>query len=404
MNRPPHFLCITCFFKGIEFIKACKAAGNKVFLVTSDALKDKPWPRESLDDIFFLAEDDEGQWKMEDLIGGLAAFMQNTPVDRIVALDDFDVERVAEMREHFRFPGMGQSTARFFRDKLAMRIQAKKGDIAVPPFSPLFHNPDINDFTARVDPPWIIKPRSQASAIGIEKVSDFNALWNVLDQLGNQRHNYLLEAFLEGDVYHVDSLSYQGKNIFSRSSQYLNTPFEVAHFGGIFRTQTLPMDSKDHLDLMALNQDLMDVFGMDHSASHSEFIKSESDGKFYFLETSSRVGGAHIAEMVEAASNINLWQEWAKIETAVLRDEPYQLPNQISTNAGSVMSLSRFEHPDDSSFQDPEIWWRLKKDHHIGFILRAEDPARIRHLLDNYAYRIQQEFHAKMAPLDRPAH
>ena len=404
MSRPPHFLCVTCFFKGSEFIKACKAAGNKVFLVTSDVLKNEPWPRESLDDIFFLTEDEDGQWKIEDLIEGLAAFMHHTPVDRIVALDDFDVERVAALREHFRFPGMGQSKARFFRDKLAMRIEAQKGGIEVPEFSPLFHNQDIHDFISRVEPPWIIKPRSQAGAIGIKKVVDAEELWNLLGHLGNQRHNYLIETFLEGDVYHVDSLSYQGKNIFSRSSKYLNTPYEVAHFGGIFRTQTLPYDAEEHQILVNLNQDLMDVFGMDHSASHSEFIQAKQDGKFYFLETSSRVGGAHIAEMIEAASNINLWHEWAKIESAVLRDAPYQLPPQIHSNAGSVISLSRFQHPDDATFQDPEIWWRLKKDHHIGFILRSEDPERIRDLLDTYAHRILEEFHAKIPPQDRPSH
>jgi biotin carboxylase len=48
-----------------------------------------------------------------------------------------------------------------------------------------------------------------------------------------------------------------------------------------------------------------------HGAAHTEFIKCNEDGKIYFLETSSRVGGAHIAEMVEAASGINLWGEWA---------------------------------------------------------------------------------------------
>ena len=58
----------------------------------------------------------------------------------------------------------------------------------------------------------------------------------------------------------------------------------------------------------------MSAFGLVRGVAHTEFIKSHNDGQFYFLETAARVGGANIAEMVEAATGINLWSEWAKIE------------------------------------------------------------------------------------------
>lgn len=99
-------------------------------------------------------------------------------------------------------------------------------------------------------------------------------------------------------VYHVDSLTYEGKVIFSRVSQYLDTPFEVAHGGGIFRSHTIEIGSPEDLALQKLNVDVMKAFGMQYSASHSEFIKCNEDGKYYFLETASRVGGANLAEMV----------------------------------------------------------------------------------------------------------
>ena len=43
--------------------------------------------------------------------------MRSKKIDRIVALDDFDVEKGAYLREHFQISGMGQTTARHFRDK-----------------------------------------------------------------------------------------------------------------------------------------------------------------------------------------------------------------------------------------------------------------------------------------------
>ena len=73
--------------------------------------------------------------------------------------------------------------------------------------------------------------------------------------------------------------------------------------------------------------------------AHTELIKSHNDGQFYFLETAARVGGANIAEMVEAATGINLWREWAKIELNS-QDATYQLPDRKQNYAGVIVSTS----------------------------------------------------------------
>ena len=393
-NSPRTFLCLSSEFKGMDFLKSCKAAGNRVYLVTSKSLEDKPWPRESLDDIFFVQELAQCVWNMNDVIGGLAHFMRQQRVDHIIALDDFDVEKAAELREHFRIPGMGQTTYRYFRDKLAMRIKARDAGIPVPAFSALFHDADIHHFTQTIAPPWVVKPRGEASATGIRKVHDTDALWQVLHEIGEKRHEYLVEQFKPGAVYHADALSLHGKVVFCRVSQYLNTPFEVAHGGGIFRSHICAFDGEDDKTLQKMTAQVMQAFGMQSSASHTEFIKCHDDEQFYFLETSSRVGGAHLAEMVEASSGINLWAEWAKIETAVANETTYQLPKVRKDYAGIVVSLSRFEHPDMSSFDDEEIVWKIDKRHHVGMIVKAKQRGRVLELLDNYAERIFEDFHA----------
>ena len=103
------------------------------------------------------------------------------------------VEKVALLREHFRMPGMGRTTAHYFRDKLAMRMKAKEEGVNVPEFSDLFNNDSINEYADRVSPPWLIKPRMEASATGIKKIHNKEALWNVVNQLGDERDNYLVE-------------------------------------------------------------------------------------------------------------------------------------------------------------------------------------------------------------------
>ncbi|MCB0629892.1 MAG: ATPase [Saprospiraceae bacterium] len=398
------FLCISCYFKGVDFLRACKEAGNTVFLVTHKALEHDPWPRESIDEFFYMEDDSNTPANLGNLALGMSWLMRSRQVDRIVALDDFDVEKAAYLREEFRIPGMGQTTARHFRDKLAMRQKAADEGIPVPAFSALFNDEAINRFVSTVPAPWVVKPRAEASALGIKKVYSAEELWKVIHELGDKRYQYLVEQFKPGNVYHVDALSVDGKMVFGRVSQYLSTPFEVAHGGGIFRSHTVDYGSEEEKALQALNARVLQAFGMKFSASHTEYIHCHEDGKFYFLETSSRVGGAHLAEMVEASSGINLWGEWARIETAMATGRPYQLPEVRYDYAGIVVSLSRFEWPDQSGFTEPEIAWRINKKHHVGLIVRSDRRERVLELLDQYAERIHRDFHASAPAPDKPSH
>lgn len=403
MSKPVTLLCISSYFKGNRFLERAKASGASVYLLTSKKLENKPWSREALDDIFFVNQGPENEWHMPDVTAGLAWLMRTRAIDRIVALDDFDVEKGAELREQFRIPGMGQTTARHFRDKLAMRMKAAEAGIPVPAFSALFHDEAIHHFTQTVSAPWIVKPRGQASATGMKKIHSAEELWAHLETLGGERHQYLVEQFKPGDVFHVDALSTGGKTAFARVSKYLAPPFDVAHGGGIFRSVTEPFGSATDQALQKLTDEVMRAFGMQYSASHTEFIQSREDGKFYFLETSCRVGGAHLAEMVEYSSGLNMWEEWAKIEVAEAAGRPYQLPEYRNDPAGIIVSLTRQEWPDDRQFDDPEIVWRMTgMDHHIGLIARSTDRKRVLHLLDDYAARIARDYHASAPAPTKP--
>lgn len=404
MPQPLTFLCISTYFKGQDFLRACKEAGNTVYLITRKVLEHEAWPREAVDEFFYIESDDNGPENLASLAAGTAWLLRSRKVDRIVALDDFDVEKATYLREQFRIPGMGQTTGRYFRDKLAMRMKAAEAGIPVPAFSPLFNDEEITQYALRTSPPWVVKPRAEASATGIKKVHSVEELWQVLEALGEERHRYLIEQFKPGDVYHADALTFAGKVLFCRVSRYLSTPLEVAHGGGIFRSHIIPFGSAEDKALQKLNADVMKAFGMQFSASHTEFIQCREDGQFYFLETSSRVGGAHLAEMVEFSSGINLWREWALLENAVARRESYRLPEARHDYTGIIVSLSRFQQPDDAQFDDPEIVWRLRKEYHVGMIVKAAGRERVLELLDNYAERIGRDFHAS-APADKkPSH
>jgi hypothetical protein len=387
------FICISNYFKGNDFLINMKRLGNKVFLITSEKLRDKPWAFDSIDEIFYMPGQDI-DWDLDMLLQGVAGLMRKEKVDAIVALDDFDVEKATFLRENLRMAGMGQTTGRYFRDKLAMRVKAQSEGVPVPAFSALFNDEYINHFADTVSPPWVLKPRSEASASGIMKVHTKEELWQKIHELGDNRIKYLVEQFKPGAVYHCDGLNFNGKVLFSITSQYLATPMEISQGGGIFRSANIPYNNADDKAIKKVNEQVMKAFGMKHGATHTEFIKCNEDGKIYFLETSSRVGGAHLAEMVEAASGINLWGEWAKIEDALVRDEIYKVPTPKKQYAGIVLTLSKYEHPDLSGFNDSEVCFRVPLEYHAGLIVKSDKHERVRELLDDYAERLVKDFAA----------
>jgi len=280
-----------------------------------------------------------------------------------------------------------------------MRTKARALGIPVPEFSPVFNDQVLEAWTRRVPRPWVLKPRSSAAAIGIKKVADRDELWRALNAAGDQRSNAVLEQFVAGDVYHVDSIVWGGTVVFAIPFKYGRPPMEIAHQGGLFITRRLPDDSEEGQALLAMNRKLQEGLGLQRGVSHTEFIRGSDT--LVFLETSARVGGAFIVDTIEAATGLNLWAEWAKIEIAGEQGQ-YAVPPHRDDYAGIVLSLARQEVPDLSAYTDAEIVTRLKKSHHAGLILRSPDPARIDTLIADYTPRFYRDFFATAPPPERP--
>src|SRR3954468_3223039 len=389
------FLCIATYRKGDEFLTQCRRRGCRVLLLTEEKLKDADWPRESIEAFYFVRRD----MPDADIRKGAAFLVRSEQIDRIVALDDFDVEMAAMLREYLHIPGMGETTARAFRDKLAMRSRARAAGISCPSFVHAANDRAVTEWSAVVPPPWVLKPRGQAAAIGIRKVGSPNDLWTALHERGDTRADFLLEEFVPGDVFHVDSLVFNREVVFAISSAYGSPPMTVAHEGGIFVTRTLPADDPLSEALIAANARVLAAFGLVRGVSHTEFIRAH-DGTLHFLETSARVGGAFIVDVVEAATGINLWREWANIEIAGERGD-YTAPDIPRRSAGIVLSLARQEHPDMHAYTDPEIVRVIRKSHHAGLIVASDDEGRVRGLLDSYVDRFYQDFHASAPAPER---
>lgn len=396
-NSPVTILCLASYFKGTTFLQAAKENGAQVILLTREKLADEAWPHESIDEIFYMPN----LAKKPDIFYAVSYLTRSRHIDRIVPLDDYDVETAAALREHLRLPGLGDTTVRYFRDKLAMRFQAQAAGLNVPPFSPVFSHGRLQAFMEQQSPPWVLKPRSEAGAMGIKKVNSAEEVWRWLEQLGDQQSFFHLEKFVPGEIYHVDSLVYDSQVVLAVPHKYARPPMNVAHEGGVFISRTLPRDSEEAQAILDANRRMLAAFQLERGATHAEFIRGE-DGRLYFLETAARVGGANIEQLVEAAAGANLWGEWAKMEIAHTLGQPYEAPVDSGRYAGVLICLARQDWPDLSPYDDPEVVYRVPKKNHAGLIIASDNPQRIEELITDYAPRFAQDFLAVMPALDKP--
>jgi ATP-grasp domain len=390
-------LCLTTYEKGQSFMRQCAAMGCRVLLLTLEKHCQGDWPRDILDEIVYMP----GGLTQEQITNTVTYLARSRKFARLVSLDEFDMETAAHLREHICIPGMGRTTTTHFRDKLTMRGEAQRAGALVPEFIGILNYDDLRTYMGSVPAPWVLKPRAEASAIGIRKIHEPEQLWRTLDELGDRQSCYLLERFIPGDIFHVDSITSEREVVFTAVSRYGKPPMKVMHEGGVFTTRVIDRSSPDCRVLTGINGELIPKMGMVRGVTHAEYIRGE-DGRYYFLEVAARVGGAFIADVVAQATGVDLWAEWARIEVSNLRGIPYKLPEVSEHYAGSVLCLARTEHPDTSVFDAPEIVYRMKKHHHAGLIVRSPDPARVQAILEDYSGRFAEYYLATAPVPDKP--
>jgi biotin carboxylase len=403
-SKAPTIICVASFFKGNDFIRECKRLGATVVLLTREKLLDADWAHESLDDLIAIP----GKTSVQSYLAAATYVARQRQVLRVVALEEYDIVTAAHIREHLCVSGMGTTTARCFQDKLAMRSKANEVVIPQPKFVSLVNYEVLDEFMKRTSSPWMLKPRIGASSMGIKKLHDPETVWRAIAELDardafHERSDFhLLEQFIPGDVYHVDSLVAAGKVLFASVERCGAPPFEVSHSGGVSISYFVKHGSQEQRALLKLNKKLLDGFGFEQGVTHAEFIrradsKQQESDQFDFLEVAARVGGAYTADTIAAATGINLWREWANLELAT-PERPYILPPIRKEYGGIAVSLARQENPCTSGYDDPEIVYRVRKPWHVGLIVRSPDQGRVKILLTEYARRFSEDFTAVAPP------
>ena len=380
-TRPLTFLCITTYEKGQEFMRECKRQGCRVILLTAEKLRDADWPRESLDDTFYLPE----EIPLADIVqGGDASGAQRKRSTASSPSTSSTWKPPPLCASICAFPGMGLTTMRYFRDKLAMRMRALDRDVRVPDFVPVVNHADIRYYLDHVPGPWVLKPRQEASAIGIKKIQPPEELWPLLEQLGDKQSHYLLEKFLPGDVYHVDSVVSENEVVFANVSKYGKPPMNVAQGGGIFTTFTVPARQRGRLGV-AGHQSRTDCRAGPAARSVARGIHPGPRRRALLFSGVCRARRRSLHQRDGRGRDWN--QSVARVGAHRSRRRRWQLqlPPVREEYAGVILSLARQENPDTSAYNDPEVYLRIKKHHHAGWCCDRRIRSEFRRCSESYA-------------------
>jgi carbamoyl-phosphate synthase large subunit len=217
--------------------------------------------------------------------------------------------------------------------------------------------PDLlNEFTF----PVIIKPVDAHSSRGVFKVNDFAELikYEKITRSFSGDHSLLIEEFIDGKEYSVESLTSNGKTFIIQITEKIITPYpytvEIGHI------QPAELTIKEKIEVEQLVIKAIIALGINNSASHTE-LKITANGPV-IIEIGARLGGDFIASyLTYASTGINMDEGAVNI---ALGDEPaisqkthkYSCIKYLELPVGKVVkSLSNYKE----LVMSPEVVYAL---------------------------------------------
>ena len=391
-------LAIAHFCKGERLLKTFQELGCQTVLLSRADLQDKPWPRELVEEVFFVNDFRHRR----DFLNAVSYLHQDRDFDVVAPLDEYAVSTCATVRAHLALPGLCEGTTRKVRDKLTMRCAARRNDIPVPRFCGFNNKRQIAGLMADSTAPWMVKPRSAGGSVRIHKLWSEREVWELWESLGDKRSYHLMEEFVEADVYHVDTVVHEGKVLLEVPGRYAIPPFDVWHSGGVFCAQTVPRKSKTAQDLLRLNRRVLEAMGIRNGVNHVEFLGRGED--IYFLEIAARVPGSNLDQLATASTGVDLYRESARLQYCAVTDEPYKLDKFHYREAGIVQCLAQQETPSLGKVGElPELTWTWCADYHVGVAFASPKASRIDDITAELLDHFRERHLAVLPASDSPA-
>lgn len=197
------------------------------------------------------------------------------------------------------------------RDKLALRLLFQGTDLDGVRFRACTTSDDIASFFNEIGGPIIVKPRFGAGSAGVVRINRLDEI----EKAFNYAHEIpewcradkllLAEEYVAGEEFSVEAISKHGVHeilaITAKETTGHPSYVEVAHHQPAGLSETLASDIQTYV------RKLLDRLGQTTGPTHTE-VKIHQ-GNIALIETQTRFGGDHIAEMVHMRTGRHLAAE-----------------------------------------------------------------------------------------------
>lgn len=178
--------------------------------------------------------------------------------------------------------------------------------------------------------PMIVKPIDRAASMDVSRLENMTDLYRWANWCSSpkDRNTYEVDEFIDGELYHCDSLIQDGKVIWSNACRNLNPclQFSAGLSIGAF---TLPHDDPDAMAVRAMNARVLAALSPPDGATHMECFRL-AGGELVFLEISARPPGGDMVGIYRYCVGIDL----GTAHFVLRAHEPYRLEVAESTRFG----------------------------------------------------------------------
>jgi biotin carboxylase len=222
--------------------------------------------------------------------------------------------------------------------------------LKVPEFIRAQNTLDLLEFVGRHGYPIIIKPVNGAGTVNVNWIRDEAELIAFLDN--NQIENLDVETYVDGKLYHVDGLIYDGEVKFIWPHAYNSDStlgFANGHHMGSYM---LDKDKPITRRLIEFTKSVLKALDAPPLATfHCEVFHSVGD-ELVLCEIACRLGGGRIVPVLNAAFGVDMYEYWVKAQVGIPLDIKAQTePKQM---AGHLLYL-----PKGGVYRGPTVFEQL---------------------------------------------
>lgn len=244
----------------------------------------------------------------------------------ITAATDKPLVMMARVAKELDLPFFSVETAEWSTDKLLMKQKFQEAEIPCAKGLLLANLSELDDL--KFDYPVIVKPRDNSGSRGVICCKNDKEVEIAVQEAlqYTRKRNVLIEEFIEGKEYSVESIHYQGESHVIQITEKITTAFPYNVELGHIQPADVTPDQK--VEIQELISKIAKALHFINCASHTE-IKINSKG-IYVIETSPRLGGDFItSHLVPLSTGINMEEQLIDIAMGK-KTIDYKAVNQAS--------------------------------------------------------------------------